>query len=66
MELTNTTRNYVCYAWHEVVEGYSKFGTFEGNSDANDYLFTQDSDQDFVYCKITADATGELATGEIL
>ena len=30
----NSGHTYVCYCWHSV-EGYSKFGSFEGNADNN-------------------------------
>jgi hypothetical protein len=31
---TNGSSNYLCYAWHSV-EGYSKFGTYEGNGNSD-------------------------------
>ena len=32
--VNTSSLNYVCYAWHSV-EGYSKFGIYEGNSNAD-------------------------------
>ena len=53
--VNQSTRNFVCYAWHSV-EGFSKFGTFEGNSNADGpYIYTGFRPR-FVVCK-GADAT---------
>ena len=32
--VNGSSKNHVCYAWHSV-EGYSSFGTFEGNGNAD-------------------------------
>ena len=54
-KIRTSTRNYVCYAWHSV-DGFSKFGSFEGNSNADGpYVYTGFRPR-LVFCK-GADAT---------
>ena len=36
-ELNQSTNDFVAYCWHSV-EGYSKFGSYEGNGNANGEL----------------------------
>jgi len=49
------TENFVCYAWHSV-EGYSKFGSFEGNSNADGPFIYTGFRPRLVFCK-AADAS---------
>jgi hypothetical protein len=49
------TENFVCYAWHNV-EGYSKFGSFEGNSDTDGPMIVTNFRPRLVFCK-SADAS---------
>ena len=50
--------NYVCYAWHSV-EGYSKFGTYEGNGDDENgpFIYTGFRPR-LIFCK-NADTNNE-------
>ena len=53
--VNGSSKNIVCYAWHSV-EGYSKFGSFEGNSNADGPFIYTGFRPRLVFCK-AADAT---------
>ena len=53
--VNGSSKNIVCYAWHSV-EGYSKFGSFEGNSNADGPFIYTGFRPRLVFCK-AADAS---------